>query len=90
MLGSVSSLTHPFSSPFRPSGDPLSPEDHVVNRLICALALLSMAGGAAAGAAKRAGDFSLLDQKGYFHQMSYYDDHKVVALLTQSNGSKGT
>ncbi len=40
--------------------------------------------------AERAGDFALLDQKGYFHQLSYYGDHKAVALLVQSNGSKAT
>ena len=38
----------------------------------------------------RVGDFALLDQKGYFHQMSYYDDRKAVALLVQANGSKAT
>lgn len=41
-------------------------------------------------AAERIGDFSLIDQKGYFHQLSYYDNHKAVALLVQSNGSKAT
>jgi mono/diheme cytochrome c family protein len=41
-------------------------------------------------AADRVGDFALLDQDGYFHQMSYYDDHKAIALLVQSNGSEAT
>ena len=41
----------------------------------------------AATDAKRVGDFSLLDQQGYFHQMSYYDDHKAIALLVQSSAS---
>ena len=36
-------------------------------------------------AADRVGDFSLLDQHGTFHQLSYYDDHKAVVLLTQAN-----
>jgi len=34
-------------------------------------------------AADRVGDFSLLDQQGYFHSMSWYGDHKAVALLVQ-------
>ncbi|MEX2130461.1 MAG: redoxin domain-containing protein, partial [Pseudohongiellaceae bacterium] len=38
-------------------------------------------------AADRVGDFSLLDQDGYFHQMSWYDDHAAIALLVQANGS---
>jgi hypothetical protein len=59
----------------------------VVKRAILALALFGAA--TAAGAAtdgKRVGDFSLLDQQGYFHQLSYYNDHKAVALLVQSSG----
>jgi len=38
-------------------------------------------------AADRVGDFSLLDQDGYFHQMSWYDDHAAIALLVQANSS---
>jgi hypothetical protein len=38
-------------------------------------------------AADRVGDFSLLDQHGYFHQMSWYDDHAAVALLVHANDS---
>jgi len=45
---------------------------------------------ASATASDRVGDFSLLDQKGYFHQLSYYDDEKAVALLVMSNDSKAT
>ena len=61
-----------------------------MKRAIVALALLSAANSCywAANAAtetKRVGDFSLLDQQGYFHQMSYYDDHKAIALLVQSS-----
>ena len=41
-------------------------------------------------AVKRVGDFSLLDEQGYFHQMSYYDDHKAIAFLVQGNGSAAT
>jgi len=37
-------------------------------------------------AADRVGDFSLLDQDGYFHQMSWYDDNRAIALLVQANG----
>lgn len=45
---------------------------------------------ALAGAADRIGDFSLLDQDGYYHSMSWLDDHKAVALLVQANGSAAT
>ncbi|MEC7459695.1 MAG: hypothetical protein VX751_02175, partial [Pseudomonadota bacterium] len=34
---------------------------------------------------ERVGDFSLLDQSGYFHQMSWYDDKKAIAFLAQAN-----
>ena len=32
-------------------------------------------------AQERIGDFSLLDDQGYFHHMAWYDDHAVIALL---------
>ncbi len=35
----------------------------------------------------RVGDFSLLDQNGYFHHMSWYDNRKAIVLLVQANGS---
>ena len=38
-------------------------------------------------AAERVGDFSLLDHEGYHHSMSWYDDHKTIALLVQANDS---
>ncbi len=38
-------------------------------------------------AAERVGDFSLLDHQGYHHSMSWYDDHKTIALLVQANDS---
>ena len=34
---------------------------------------------------ERVGDFFLLDQSGYFHQMSWYDDNKAIAFLVQAN-----
>jgi len=40
-------------------------------------------------AADRVGDFSLLDQNGYFHQMSWYDDNKAIVLLVQATGEIG-
>lgn len=40
----------------------------------------------AAQAQQRVGDFSLLDQSGYFHQISWYDNNKAIALLVQANG----
>ena len=36
--------------------------------------------------AERVGDFSLLDQDGYFHQMSWYDDNQAIVLLVQAAG----
>jgi mono/diheme cytochrome c family protein len=41
-------------------------------------------------AADRVGDFSLLDQAGYFHSMSWYDDHVAIAFLVQANDSQAT
>jgi hypothetical protein len=66
-----------------------------VSKLITGVAAILLVGAssvalAASASAERVGDFSLLDQQGMFHQMSYYDDHKVIALLAQSNGSKAT
>jgi hypothetical protein len=63
-----------------------------VNKAIAVLAAACLSGVsvAASAAAERVGDFSLLDQKGYFHNMGYYNNHKAIVLLVQSNGSKGT
>ena len=41
-------------------------------------------------AVDRVGDFSLLDQEGNYHGMSWYGDHAAVALLVQANGSAAT
>ena len=41
-----------------------------------------------ASAADRVGDFSLLDQDGYHHGMSWYDDHEAIVFLVQSNDSE--
>jgi hypothetical protein len=66
-----------------------------VKKLMSGLAAIILIGAshlslAATQSGERVGDFSLLDQHGMFHQMSYYDNHKVIALLAQSNGSKAT
>ncbi len=45
---------------------------------------------ALAGAADRVGNFALMDQEGYSHLMSWYDDHAAIALLVQANGSVAT
>ena len=62
------------------------------NRLIAAVAAAGAAGllPSALIAADRVGDFSLLDQDGYYHSMSWYDDHKTIALLVQANDSAAT
>ena len=44
---------------------------------------------AISSAADRVGDFSLLDQDGFHHGMSWYDDHQAIALLVQANGDAG-
>jgi peroxiredoxin len=36
-------------------------------------------------AAERVGDFSLLDQAGYFHQMSWYDNNNAIVLLVHAS-----
>ena len=41
-------------------------------------------------AAERVGDFSLLDQDGFFHHIGWYDNHKAIAFLVQVNGSDQT
>lgn len=51
---------------------------------------LAAAASMSALAAERVGDFSLLDQDGYHHSMSWYDDHKTIALLVQTNSSAAT
>ncbi|MCH8264821.1 MAG: hypothetical protein IIC10_05425, partial [Proteobacteria bacterium] len=45
---------------------------------------------ALSSAADRVGDFTLLDQAGYAHQMSWYDDHVAIVFLVQANGSAAT
>ncbi|PCH63669.1 MAG: hypothetical protein COC19_00765 [SAR86 cluster bacterium] len=45
---------------------------------------------AISSAADRVGDFSLLDQEGNYHSMSWYDDNAVIALLVQANDSTAT
>ena len=45
---------------------------------------------AATLAADRVGDFSLIDQAGYSHNMRWYDDHVAVAFLVQANDSAAT
>ena len=53
-----------------------------------ALLLLTSTASMAAETAQRIGDFSLLDAEGYFHQMSWYDDHKALVLLSYANDDK--
>jgi hypothetical protein len=37
----------------------------------------------------RVGDFALLDAEGYFHHMSWYDDHRALVFLTYAEDDKG-
>ena len=51
------------------------------------LLMLSLAfGSMAVSAQERVGDFALLDAEGYFHHMSWYDNHEAVVFLVQANG----
>lgn len=60
------------------------------NRLSClTLALVTGFGASLSGAAERVGDFALLDQAGYFHHMSWYDDNQAIVLLSQSTNEAG-
>jgi len=58
----------------------------IIKSVSCCLLLVS---GLSQGA-ERVGDFSLLDQIGNSHQMSWYDDNHAIALLVQANGSDAT
>jgi len=57
--------------------------------LIAAFATLPFMTGMANGQApaKPAGDFALLDHKGYFHHMAWYDNNRAVVFLVQTNAS---
>ena len=52
---------------------------------ICAGVAISVAASAAV-AQDRVGDFALLDHEGVYHNMSWYDNNKAVALFVQVNG----
>ena len=39
-----------------------------------------------ATAQDRVGDFALLDAGGYFHHMSWYENHEAIVFLVQANG----
>ena len=45
---------------------------------------------AISNAADRVGDFGLLDQDGYYHSMSWYNNNESIALLVQANDSQAT
>ncbi len=60
-----------------------------VNRLISSILAVTLMSGVAV-AQERVGDFSLLDNLGYHHGMSWYDDHEAIALLVQTNDSAAT
>ena len=58
--------------------------------LIALAAALPFMTGMANGqvAPKRAGDFALLDHKGYFHHMAWYDNNRAVVFLVHTNSSQ--
>lgn len=57
----------------------------ILNFIAFALVCLATTNSTAQG---RAGDFALLDQQGYFHHMSWYDNNKAIAFLVQANGDE--
>lgn len=57
----------------------------ILNFIAFALVCLTTTNSTAQG---RAGDFALLDQQGYFHHMSWYDNNKAIAFLVQANGDE--
>jgi hypothetical protein len=52
---------------------------------LCAGVLIGMSSGAVY-AQDRVGDFALLDHEGIYHNMSWYDNNKAIALFVQVNG----
>ena len=59
---------------------------HAVRRgLLTFLILLAPPMLASCAEPARVGDFSLLDAHGYFHSMSWYDDHRALVLLSHSS-----
>lgn len=67
-----------------------SKEVDVNSRFIMGAALSAALLANTVSAAERVGDFSLLDHQGYHHSMSWYDDHKTIALLVQANDSNAS
>lgn len=57
-------------------------------RIVSALLLVAGLTTGSVRAGERIGDFSLLDEAGYYHQMSWYGDKPLVALLVQANGNR--
>lgn len=55
-----------------------------VSRVLISTLALFVASGSLL-AQERVGDFSLLDQEGYHHSISWYDDHAAIALLVQTS-----
>ena len=58
--------------------------------LVVVIAALPFMAGMANGqvATKPAGDFALIDHKGYFHHMAWYDNNRAVVFLVQTNASQ--
>jgi peroxiredoxin len=52
------------------------------------IGMLSLLLSQISNAADSVGDFSLPDQNGDTHRMSFYDDHVAIALLVQANGDR--
>ena len=60
----------------------------IKSRMFRCLSVLLLPLAAGAAAQDRVGDFSLLDQTGFHHGMSWYGDHELIAFLVQANDSE--
>ncbi len=56
-------------------------------RRIMLTAICALLAGSPAFAGERVGDFSLIDHRGIFHHMTWYDDQEAVVLLPQAVGA---
>lgn len=58
--------------------------------LLAKLGLALTLGSIGAAAQDRVGDFALIDDRGYFQHMAWYDDQAAIALLVQAPDSAAT
>ena len=59
------------------------------NTIVLLLTALTMTSAWANDKPIRVGDFALLDNRGDFHQMNWYQDHRAVVMLATSASCEG-